>query len=251
MLDVDTPEKDADELKAEANLLMQTGRREEAKAILRALVKGNPPSEELYEDVIYNYLLGEAYPEAKDLARRYEREFGTPPTPELSLEEIEKQERRLWDTRTRHAAGGSRVFRRLSLMERGDPPRHLPWSPVVWQEVRVEPDAIVLRGRLRTHRLGWGQVRRASLTKDEAYYMSNFRYVEKLIILETVGGEKYKIDVTTMVPEFGGATELEGAIRDHLTLEEGPLRKRNEADDWLSGFLLLVGIIVLYLLGVS
>jgi tetratricopeptide (TPR) repeat protein len=98
VLDVDTPEKDADELKAEANLLMQTGRREEAKAILRALVEGNPPSEELYEDVIYNYLLGEAYPEAKELARRFEREFGAPPTPEVSLEEIEKQERRLWDT---------------------------------------------------------------------------------------------------------------------------------------------------------
>jgi tetratricopeptide (TPR) repeat protein len=256
VLVVDTPEKDADELKAEANLLMQTGRREEAKAILRALVEGNPPSEDLYEDVIYNYLLGEAYPEAKELARRFEREFGAPPTPELSLQEIEKQERRLWDTRTRHGAGGSRVFRRLSLMERGDLPRYLPWSSVVWQEVRVEPDAIVLRGRLRTHRLGWGQVRRASLTKDEAYYMSNFRYVQKLIVLESVEGETYKIDVTTMVPEFGGATELEGAIRDHLTLEEGPLRKRNEADDWLSGFLLLVGIIVLciivlYLLGVS
>ncbi len=40
--------------------------------------------------------------------------------------------------------------------------------------------------------------------------MSNFRYVEKLIILETVDGQKYKIDVTTMVPEFGGATDLEG-----------------------------------------
>ena len=247
---MDTPEKDADELKAEANLLMQTGRPEEAKAILRALVEGNPPSEELYEDVIYNYLLGEAYPEAKELARRFEREFGAPPTPELSLEEIEKQERRLWDTRTRPGAGGSRVFRRLSLMERGDLPRHLPWSSAVWQEVRVEPDAIVLRGRLKTHRLGWGQVRRASLTKNEAYYMSNFRYVEKLIILETVDGQTYKIDVSIMVPEFGGATELEGAIRDHLRLEEGPLRKRNEADDWFWGFvvMLVIGLVSLGLL---
>jgi hypothetical protein len=141
-------------------------------------------------------------------------------------------------------------------MERGNPARHLPWGSAVWQEVRIEPDAVVLRGRLRIHRLGWGQVRRALLTNDEAYYASNFRYVQKLIVLETVEGETYMIDVTTMVPEFGGATELEGAIRDHLTLEEGPLRKRNEADDWLSGFLLLVGIIVLciivlYLLGVS
>ena len=256
MVDVDTPEKDADDLKDEANLLMQTGRREEAKAILRALVERNPPSEELYEDVIYNYLLGEAYPEAKELARRFEREFGAPPTPELSLREIEKQERRLWDTQTRHAAGGSRVFRRLSLMERGDLPRHLPWASMVWQEVRVEPDAIVLRGRLRTHRLGWGQVRRASLTKDEAYYATNFRYVEKLIVLETVGGEKYKIDVTTMVPEFGGAIELERAVRDHLTLEEGPLRKLDLADDWFLTFFLLAVIalvlvlFVLYLLGV-
>jgi hypothetical protein len=253
VVDVDTPEKDADDLKAEANLLMQTGRREEAEAILRALIERNPPSKELYEDVIYNYLLGEAYPEAKELARRYEREFDAQPTPELSLEEIERQERR--NARTRRVAGGSRVFRRLSLMERGDLPRHLPWSSMVWQEVRIEPDAIVLEGRLRTHRLGWGQIRRASLTKDEAYYMSNFRYVQKLIVLETSEGKTYKIDVTNAVPEFGGVTELERAIRDHLALEEGPLRKRNEADDWLAAFLFIVGIIVLgiiviYLLGV-
>jgi tetratricopeptide (TPR) repeat protein len=247
---VDTPEKDVDELKAEANLLMQTGRREEAKAILQAMIERNPPSEDLYEDAIYNYLLGEAYPEAKQLARRYQREFGAQPTPELSLEEIEKQERRRRDAQARRAAGGPEVFRRLSLMERGDLPRYLPWSSVVWQEVRIDSDAIVLEGRLRTHRLGWGQIRRASLTKDEAYYMGNFKYVLKRIFLETVEGKKYKIDVSNAVPEFGGAMELERAVRDHLMLEEGPLRKRNEADDWFWGFvvMLVIGLVSIGLL---
>jgi hypothetical protein len=44
---VDKPEKDVDELKAEANLLMQTGQREEAKAILKALIEQNLPSKDL------------------------------------------------------------------------------------------------------------------------------------------------------------------------------------------------------------
>jgi hypothetical protein len=247
------PGKDVDESKAEANLLMQTGRQEEAKAILQELIERNPPSEELHEDVIYNYLLGGAYPEAKELAQRYQREFGAPPTPELSLEEIEKQERGRGDAQTRYAAEGSKVFRRMSTMERGDFARHLPWKSMVWQEVRIDPDAIVLEGRLRTHRLRWGQIRRASLTKDEAYYMSNFRYVQKLIVLETVEGETYKIDVSNVVPELEGVRELEQAIRDRLRLEEGPLQKWNEADARLGGFvamlvIALISIGVLYLI---
>jgi tetratricopeptide (TPR) repeat protein len=239
------PEKDVDSLKAEANLLIQTGRQEEAKAILKALIEQNPPSEELYEDVIYNYLLGGAYPEAKELARRYQREFGAQPTPELSLEAIEKEERRQRDTQSHHAAGEPKVFRRLSLMERGNFPRYLPWSSVVWQEVRIDPDAIVLKKRLRTHRLRWSQIRQASLTKDEAYYIGNFKYVLKRIVLETTDGKTYKIDVSTVAPELEGVRELEQAIRDHLTLEEGPLRKRNEADDWLGGFVVILVILLI------
>jgi tetratricopeptide (TPR) repeat protein len=245
---VNMPQKDVDEAKAEANRLMQTGRREEAKAILETLIERNPPSEDLYEDVIYNYLLGEAYPEAKKLARRYEREFGAKPTPELSLENIEKEERKQRDALARYATGEAQVFRRLSLMERGNFPRYLPWSSWVWQEVRIAPDAIVLKKRLRTHRLRWSQIRRASLTKDEAYYAGNFSYVLKRVFLETTSGETYKIDVSTMAPEFENVTMLEQAIREHLTLEEGTLRKRNEANDWLGGFLVLL---VIFLIAIS
>lgn len=242
------PEKDVDEAKAEANRLMQSSQREEAKAILKVLIEQNPPSEELYEDVIYNYLLGEAYPEAKELARRYEREFGAKPTPELSLESIEKEERNQRDAQTHYAAGAPKVFRRLSLMERGNFPRYLPWSSWVWQEVRIEPDAIVLKKRLRTHRLRWSQIRRASLTKGESYYAENFSYVLKRVFLETTHGETYKIDVSTMAPEFENVTLLEQALREHLALEEGSLRKRNEADDWLGGFL---AILIIFLIAFS
>jgi Bacterial PH domain len=130
-------------------------------------------------------------------------------------------------------------------MERGNFPRYLPWSSVVWREVRIDSDAIVLKKRLRTHSLRWSQIRRASLTKDEAYYAGNFSYVLKRIVLEIADGETYKIDVSTVAPELEGVRELEQAIRDHLTLEEGPLRKRNEADDWLGGFVVILVILLI------
>ncbi len=240
----------ADEAKAEAHWLIQSGQREEAMAILKTLIEENPPSKDLYEDVIYNYLLGEAYSEAKDLARRYEREFDAKPTPELSLESIEKEERKQRDAQSRYAAGERTVFRRLSLWERGNPPRYLPWSRVVWQEVRIEPDAVVLKKRLKTYRLRWDEIRRASLTKKQAYYAENFSYVLKLIILETADGKTYTIDVSTMVPELENVKGLEQAVRDRLALEEAEVQKRDVASDWLGAvlFLLVLASAVLLLL---
>lgn len=233
-------ERSVDEAKAEANLLVQSGNQEEAIAILKALIERNPPSEDLYEDVIYNYLLGGAYPEAKELARRYEREFGTIPTPELSFQTIEEQEREQRQSRAHRAAGYPKVFRRLPLWERGDFSRYLPWSRVVWQEIWVDTDAIVLKKRLRTYRLEWVRVKRALLTKERAYIAGNFGYVLKLVVLRTAEGKTYKIDVSTAVPEFRDVQALEKTLRQHLTLEEGAVGDIDAVSEWISGLLLLL-----------
>lgn len=233
---------------AEANLLMQADRREGAKAILKVLVEQNPPSEALYEDVIYNYLLGGAYREAKELARRYEREFGAEPSPELSLESIEKEERKQQDALARHDTGEPRSFRRLSLWERGNFPRYLPWSGTVWQEVRIEPDAILLKKRLRTHRLKWAEIERAALTKKRSFYGENTSYILRLVVLETAYDKKYRVDVSVVAPEFNNVEALERAVREHLALEEEQVQERSAVSDWFGGFLTLLVIIFATLL---
>lgn len=240
--------RSVDEAKAEANLLMQSGNQEQAKSILRALIEGNPPAQDLYEDVIYNYLLGGAYQEAKELARRYEREFCAEPTAELSLKSIEKEERKRQHARARHAAGEPRSFQRLSLWERGNFPRHFPWSRVVWQEVCIEPDAILLKRRLRIRRLAWPQIKRASLIKKRSFYGENTSYVLRLIVLETTDSKKYKIDVSFVAPEFENVAALENAVREYLALEEGQVQERNAVSDWLGGLLTLLIIVFAMLL---
>ena len=235
---------------AEANRLMEAGEHEEAKVILEGLIERNSPSEDLYENIIYNYLLGECYAKAKEVAQRYEHEFGAKPTPELSLEAIEEEERKQQIIENHHGSGGQAVFQRLSIGARGGLPRYLPWRSMVWQEVRVEPKAIVLVKRRRIYSLKWEDIRSASLKKERSFVGENRSYVKKLIILQTIRGETHKVDVSTTFPEFARPRALEQAVRNRLSLEEGDVEEWDESRGLLGGLLAFLIVLLIVALGI-
>ena len=127
---------------------------------------------------------------------------------------------------------------------------------VWWQEVRIEPEGIVLKRLLRTRRLRWADVMRASLTKERSYYTENSSYVRRLVVLKTRDGRAYKVDVSTTAPELEDPEALERAIGEHLPLEEGEVQEWDESRGLLGGlvaFLVLVSVVlvVVWAMGVS
>ena len=237
---------------AEANRLMEAGAREKAKTILTELIEQNEPSEELYENVIYNYLLGGCYAEAMEISKRYELEFGEKPTPEISLQAIAEKQRKQRAIEDRHEAAGSTNFQRLTIKERRGLSRYLLWRGKIWQEVRVEPREIVLVKRRRIYRLPWEEIRSTSLKKERSFVGENRSYIKKVVVLRTAQGKTYEIDVSTTFPEFARPRVLEEAIKSYLSVEEGEVEEWDETRGMLGGLsasliLLLIGALVLWL----
>lgn len=242
-------ERYEEESLAEANRLMEGGKREAARAILERLYKSLPPSRDLYENIIHNYLLGEYYEQAKETARCYEREFGTKPTPEISVEAIEKEQRKQQTIEDYPKTGEKAGFRRPTIGERGGLPRYLPWSPAVWKEVRVEPQSIVFVKHQRSYRLRWEEIRSVSLKKQRSFVSQYKSYVQKLIVLRTIRDETYKVDVSTTSPEFVNPRALEKAIKTHLPLKEGDIEEWDESRGMLGGMLAFLIVLLIATLG--
>lgn len=233
---------------AKANRLMEAGNREEARAILTGLVEQHAPSEELYENVIHNYLLGGCYTEAMEISQRYELEFGEKPAPELSLQAIAEEQRKQRAIEDSHEAAGNTIFQRLTTKERGGLSRYLLWRGKIWQEVRVEPGEIVLVKRRRVYRLPWEEIRSASLKKERSFVGEHRSYIKKVVVLRTVQGETYEIDVSTTFPEFARPRVLEEAIKSYLSVEEVEVEEWDETRGMLGGlvtFLIVLSIAAL------
>lgn len=211
------------EAKAEAERLLSAGEYGEALSILKEVLEKNPPTKDLYQDIIYLYLSGEAYTEAKELSQRYEHVFGEKPPTELSAPSIDAQRRQYWETLNRHSSRGEAIFKRLSFFEKGG--KHgatATWSGRAWREVHIYPDHIVLKKWWRTYSLEWDEVKEARLEKREAtgsWANNVVKYVQKVIVLNT-RERTFEIDVSTKFPEFENPSALEQMVSEHVGLED-------------------------------
>ena len=127
----------------------------------------------------------------------------------------------------------SRVWRRLSIGERGHLSNYPTLCPVV--QLGVASQYIEIRRRWgKPKRFPWPSVR-ITVHKREAHKgygaYSGGKYIQRLCVIEA-GGKTYTFDVSKQFPDFADPDALLAEIGKHTQIVKAPIRRKHWTDWW-------------------
>lgn len=222
-------------LLTEADRLMEVGATAEAHAILKKLLEESSLSRGVYADIVYIYLSGFMYPEAKAAIERCKTLTGREPPVELSLQEIEAEELNHASQIEMYSRSELKIFRRMSLKERG----HMSNYPTIWpiKEIVISDDGITLVRKGRKYRYQWNEIGGAYTIREEG--MTRFARIIKTVMVLVTPDQKFTFDISANFPDFQNSRILVSELQKHLTIKQGALKK-NETS-WI---MIIVAVIL-------
>jgi len=203
-----------DALRATERLLLRN-ERDRGMSVLDGLLAERPSDETLHADAVAICLTFGLHDEALSILDRYRAYNGAEARSDHSREEILALRTQAED----HEAlpGERKVFRRMSLFERGRQSglwllpfrravRSLPGILDPPRRITISPDGITIRRWGRSHHHPWADLNSARIEERELRTRYE-RFTHRVLVLDTPS-RTYLIDVSANRPDFRGNTEL-------------------------------------------
>jgi tetratricopeptide (TPR) repeat protein len=182
-----------------ANECMAAGKKEEARLSLQKVLARYPDEKGVYEDAVNIYLLGKLFDEAIAVFGLYRERFKQNLHTDFSLKEIEKEKEQYESAARRWHSEENKVFKRMSIFERGHFSNLPMISPV--KEVALSTEGITLKkGGKDQYR--WMEINDAFVTSREGYkgYFLGEDTYRTLHI--QAGNQTFNIDISEKFPDL-------------------------------------------------
>jgi len=201
-----------------ADYLMAGGKNEEANKILQGLLGQFPENKTVYADAVNIYVSGKMFDEAKRVFALYANRFGEQLRNDFSLKDVERDEHQYTTAKREYERSPVKVFRRMSIFERGCL-GHLPkLFPVT--EIQISKDELGIQKRGRYYRYSWSDVSDAFITSREGHKGGIFGEPIVRTLTLICAGETFRIDVSQRFPDFKDNELLLEELKKHMPLRE-------------------------------
>jgi len=202
-----------------ADQLIKDGKNELARDVLKEGLRKNPGKPIYYEDAVNIFMLGKMYTEAIETIRAYEIAFGRTFRGDFALEDIERERDELSRARKAQQQGSPRIFRRMSIRERGHFSNYFTLFPI--REIEIHTDCLRLQRGSKSFSYPWRDVsaRIESKVSYKAYGRSSAKFTQRLLVF-TVRDKLFKCDVSNQFPDFKHSDLLLEELTKHIDIVE-------------------------------
>jgi hypothetical protein len=120
------------------------------------------------------------------------------------------------------SGGGGRIFRRMTLRQRGHFPNTLRFRPVL--EIALDATGISLIRSGKQFRYQWPEIRRAAILTEESFKgygrAASGRFVKRTFVMEAIDGHRFAFDVSEDFPDFEKNDDLLRSLREYLAVSD-------------------------------
>jgi hypothetical protein len=209
-----------------ADILMQQGKKELARDILREMLQRTPKKAIYYKDAVNIYMLGNMYKEAIETIADYEVSFGKKFKGDFTLEDIRHEQNEHLTAQKDYQQGGAKIFSRMSIKERGHFSNFFTFFPL--KEIQIYNDRLVLKKCSREYSYPWNDInaRIVEKTAYKGYGRGSFaKFVQRLLVIKATD-KTFKFDVSGQFPDFKHNDILLDELKKHLDLKKGQEKKK-------------------------